>query len=168
MSNFCFIKSSISQRYNQTRLNWKDSKTFATVLQINYLYRIMKMKVNWDGLGIATSIICAIHCAILPLILSSFPLFGINIIHNVFFEWLMIAIAIMVGIYSLSHGYKKHHHQMLPIIVFSVGAFFLLIKQFTQTEYTFLFIAVICIISAHMINYRLCTRSKCSSAHHQH
>lgn len=128
----------------------------------------MKMKLNWDGLGIATSIVCAIHCALLPLLLSSLPLFGINIIHNIVFEWIMVAIAIGVGVYSLSHGYKKHHQQFLPIIVFSVGAVFLVLKQFVQTEYTFLFIAVICIISAHFINYRLCTRSKCNSAHHQH
>ncbi len=128
----------------------------------------MKMKLNWDGLGIATSILCAIHCALLPLMLTSLPLLGINIIHNLFFEWLMVIIAIGVGIYSLSHGYKRHHHQLLPIIVFSIGAFFLVIKQFIHTEFTFLTIAVVCIISAHYINYRLCTRSKCSSVHHQH
>ena len=40
----------------------------------------MKFKINWDAFGIAASVACAIHCAVLPLILSSLPLFGINII----------------------------------------------------------------------------------------
>ena len=56
----------------------------------------MNFKINWDGLGIATSLACAIHCAILPLILTSLPLFGVNIIHNMFFEWRMIALAFIV------------------------------------------------------------------------
>ncbi|MEO7446128.1 MAG: MerC domain-containing protein, partial [Ferruginibacter sp.] len=64
----------------------------------------MAVKLNWDGLGIATSLACAIHCAVLPLILTSLPLFGINIIHNSYFEWMMIALAFGVGIYSLYHG----------------------------------------------------------------
>jgi hypothetical protein len=39
----------------------------------------MKIKVNWDGLGIFTSIACAIHCGVLPFVLPALPLFGINI-----------------------------------------------------------------------------------------
>jgi hypothetical protein len=44
----------------------------------------MSKKINWDALGIATSLACAIHCALLPLFLSSLPLFGVNIIENTF------------------------------------------------------------------------------------
>jgi len=46
----------------------------------------MNFKTNWDGLGIITSLACAIHCVILPMIATSLPLFGINIIHNNVFE----------------------------------------------------------------------------------
>jgi hypothetical protein len=53
----------------------------------------MKHGINWDALGIATSLACAIHCAILPLILSSLPLFGINIVDNIGFEYFMIFLA---------------------------------------------------------------------------
>ena len=42
----------------------------------------MKLKINWDALGIGASLACAIHCALLPLFLSSLPLFGTNIINN--------------------------------------------------------------------------------------
>jgi MerC mercury resistance protein len=129
----------------------------------------MNVKLNWDGLGIATSLACAIHCAILPLILSSLPLFGINIIHNVFFEWGMIVLAFAVGSYSLFHGYIKHHRTLLPVLLFTAGCSFLVAKQvYHEYEFILLFPAVILIISAHYINYRLCHRSKCSSPHHQH
>ena len=129
----------------------------------------MNVKLNWDGLGIITSIACAIHCALLPLVLSSLPLFGINIIHNPLFEWSMIAIAFVIGVYALFHGYIKHHHSLLPVILFTIGFVFLFSKQFFHDhEVYFLIPAVSLIISAHYINYRYCHRSKCSSAHHQH
>ena len=120
-------------------------------------------------MGIGTSIACAIHCAVLPIMLSSLPILGINIIHNLFFEWGMIALAFIVGSYSLFHGYIKHHRSLIPVIIFSVGFIFLVLKQFfPQYEYLFLTIAVVLIISAHYYNYRLCHQSKCSSPHHQH
>ncbi len=129
----------------------------------------MKLKLNWDALGIATSVACAIHCALLPLLLSTLPLFGVNIIHNSFFEWGMIAMAFMVGSFSLIHGFVKHHRSLQPVSIFSIGFLFLVLKQFyAPLEYFFLFIAVSLIITAHFYNYRLCHRSKCASALHKH
>lgn len=129
----------------------------------------MKLKVNWDGLGIATSLACAIHCALLPLILTSLPLFGINIIHNLYFEWGMIIFAIGVGTYALYHGYLKHHRSYVPVTLFLIGCLFLVTKQLVYDyDKLFLFLAVILIVTAHYYNYRLCNRSKCASPHHKH
>lgn len=129
----------------------------------------MQLKLNWDGLGILTSIICAIHCALLPLILSSLPVFGVNIIHNAVFEWLMILMAYIIGSYSLYHGYMKHHRRMLPVVLFTIGCIFLALKQFVSAQsHVLLALAVVPIITAHYMNYRLCHRSKCRSPHHQH
>jgi hypothetical protein len=129
----------------------------------------MNIKINWDAMGIATSVACAIHCALLPVVLSSLPILGINIIHNSFFEWGMIALAFVVGSYSLFHGYVKHHRSSLPVLIFATGFIFLVLKQFFPSfELLFLSLAVILIISAHFYNYRLCHQSKCSSLHHKH
>ena len=129
----------------------------------------MNFKLNWDALGIATSIACAIHCALLPLMLTTLPIFGINIIHNLFFEWVMIILAFAVGAYSLFHGYIKHHRSFTAIIIFCIGFIFLVLKQFVVGfEIALLIFAVIFIISAHFHNYKLCHRSKCSSPHHSH
>lgn len=103
----------------------------------------MPVKVNWDLMGIAASVACAIHCAVLPVVISTLPVFGINIIHNSFFEWGMIALAFAVGCYSLLHGYIRHHKNYIPITVFSAGALFLVLKQFFASyEYLFLSFAV--------------------------
>ena len=129
----------------------------------------MKVKLNWDALGITTSVLCAIHCAVLPVIATSLPFFGINIIHNRTFEWSMIIFALLVGSYALVHGHIKHHQYYGPLALFLTGFCFLVVKQFfTAYEYWFLVPAVILIISAHYYNYKLCNRSKCASPHHSH
>ena len=117
----------------------------------------MKVHVNWDALGIGASLACAIHCALLPLFLTSLPLFGINILNNISFEIIMIGLAFWIGAYSLYHGYKKHHHSSLPLILFSSGFVFLVLKQFfIQYETWILIPAVTFIILAHLLNYRSC------------
>jgi hypothetical protein len=129
----------------------------------------MKIKLNWDAVGIATSVACAIHCALLPVLVTTLPVFGINIIHNGFFEWGMISFAFVVGSYSLFHGYFNDHRLFTPLFIFSVGFIFLVLKQFyPQVEYGFLAIAVVFIITAHYLNFRLCRKSKCASPHHKH
>jgi UPF0716 family protein affecting phage T7 exclusion len=117
----------------------------------------MKFKINWDAFGIATSVACAIHCAVLPLILSSLPLFGINIIENQGFELLMIGLAFVVGVYSLYHGRKKHHHSYTPLLLFSAGIVLMIVKSISQSHALWLLIpAVAAVIAAHFLNYRLC------------
>lgn len=120
------------------------------------------IKINWDALGVTVSIACAIHCALLPLVLSSLPLFGINIIDNVYFEYGMIALAFIVGAYSLYHGFKKHHHNWLPLIIFSVGMISLVAKQIFHNLHNYLLIpAVLFIIFSHFLNFKFCR-------HHNH
>jgi hypothetical protein len=118
---------------------------------------MFRIKINWDALGVGASIACAIHCAVLPLLFSSLPLFGLDFIQNKFFEYFMIGLAFVIGVYSLSHGFRKHHHRLYPILIFSAGFLFLLGKEINpKLEILFLVIAVTFIISAHYFNYRLC------------
>lgn len=124
-----------------------------------FLPSFMKAKINWDALGITTSVACAIHCAILPLFVSVLPLFGVNIIHNIAFEAGMVALAFCIGAYSFYHGYRKHHHNLLPSFLFVAGLFLLVLKLFFVHYETWLLIpAVSFIVSAHYLNYRLCRR----------
>ena len=117
----------------------------------------MKLKINWDAMGIGASLACAIHCALLPLFMSSLPLFGINIIENLAFEVGMIVLAFLIGAWSFYHGFKKHHHSPLPFLVFLAGFSFLVLKQvFHQHQLWLLIPAVILIVSAHVYNFRSC------------
>jgi hypothetical protein len=117
----------------------------------------MSFRINWDAVGITTSLACAIHCAVLPMVLSTLPIFGINIVDNVAFEYFMIVLALSIGCYSLWHGYRKHHHSFTPLIIFCFGISLLFAKQVWHAYQLWLLpIAVILIISAHLLNYRSC------------
>jgi MerC mercury resistance protein len=129
----------------------------------------MSTKINWDALGIATSVACAIHCAILPVLITTLPFFGINILHNAFFEWGMITLACLIGSFSLLHGYRKHHRSLTPLYIFLTGFIFLVLKQFfASLEYWFLAVAVIGIVTAHFYNYRLCHQGGAAETAHKH
>src|SRR5687768_17493904 len=114
-------------------------------------------KINWYALGISASLACAIHCALLPLFLQSLPLFGFNLIDNAFFEMFMICLAAAIGLYSLYHGWRKHHHRIGPLLLFSIGMLFLFAKQAWHSyQIWFLVPAVLMIVYAHYRNFRLC------------
>ena len=115
----------------------------------------MKLKINADMIGIGASIACAVHCAILPLFLTGLSVFGVNIIHNFWFETGMILLAGIVGTYSLRHGFFRHHRSPVPFLLFSAGMLFLFAKQYWHVyELILLPFAVILIISAHIFNFR--------------
>lgn len=127
----------------------------------------MNIKLNWDGIGIAASIICAIHCAFLPILASVLP--ALSGVHNLVFEWGMIVLAFVVGIYSLRHGYRKHHKNYLPFILFGLGFVLLVTKQFFhEAEIYFLIPAVMLIVGAHYRNFKMSRNRTCTSPHHKH
>ena len=117
----------------------------------------MKERFNWDAWGIAASLACAVHCAILPLLVSSLPIFGVNLVENVAFEYFMIVLAAAIGTYSLWHGYRNHHRRILPFLLFGLGIIFLVAKQiWHHYQFWLLPFAVSLIVMAHLDNYKYC------------
>src|SRR6201991_4292163 len=89
----------------------------------------MIRKINWDVLGISTSVLCAIHCAVLPLAVATLPVFGVNIVHNAVFEFGMIGLAFLIGSWALWHGFSHHHRRLTPWFLFVAGIMLLIAKQ---------------------------------------
>lgn len=117
----------------------------------------MRLKINWDAVGVTASFACAIHCAVLPVFLTSLPLFGVNIIDNPGFEYGMVVVALAVGCYSLYHGKNKHHHSWVPFRLFLAGMLLLILKvKWHDWQLWLLLPAVMLIITAHVLNYRFC------------
>lgn len=127
---------------------------------VRFYFCRMRFKINWDGIGVTASLACAIHCAVLPLIFTSLPFFGIELLDNPAFEMGMIALAAAIGCYSLLHGYKKHHHRLLPVFIFIAGILFLCAKQIWHDKQLWLLPpAVVLIVTAHYLNYKSCKKA---------
>ena len=145
------VRFSVHFGQNQNRF------IFCNNVAFSYFCPLMKSRINWDALGITTSVACAIHCAVLPLFFSVLPLFGVNIIHNIAFETGMILLALGIGIYSLYHGFRRHHHNKMPLFLFIVGIVLLVLRLYFVHYETWLLIpAVVLIVWAHFMNYRFC------------
>ena len=130
----------------------------------------MKLQINWNALGVSATVACAIHCALLPLFLSTLPLFGINILDNIYFEAGMMLIALLIGGLTLFHGYRKHHHRLIPLILFIIGMLFLIFKHFISDTVIWLIIpSSMLILLAYYLNWRLCRIAKhCHSSDCNH
>ena len=130
----------------------------------------MKLQINWNAIGVSASLACAIHCALLPLFISTLPLFGINILDNIYFEAGMMLIAFLIGGLTLLHGYRKHHHHLSPLFLFITGMFLLIFKHFFSATVIWLIIpSSILILSAYYLNWRYCRTAKhCHSSDCNH
>jgi len=96
----------------------------------NQLKRVQKIYLNnmkhfiksekLDQLGMTASLACAIHCAVLPFVLTTLPLFGLSFLAHSWVEMTMIGLSLFIGVYSLSTSYPKHK-RLLPIIILVMG-----------------------------------------------
>lgn len=65
---------------------------------------------SWlDRLGAAGSLLCAIHCALLPVGLALLPSLGLALWFDDGIERGFVAFATLLGILSLVWGYRRHH-----------------------------------------------------------
>jgi uncharacterized membrane protein len=148
----------------------KGNLNFATLLQDGYLCRLMKLQINWSALGVSAAVACAIHCALLPLFISTLPLFGINLLDNIYFEAGMILVALLIGGLTLLHGYRKHHHRLAPLFYFILGMGLLIINHFLPSKPILLVILSSgLIIIAYYLNWKYCRQAKhCHSSDCNH
>ncbi|KAF1711235.1 hypothetical protein CSC70_04790 [Pseudoxanthomonas kalamensis DSM 18571] len=64
---------------------------------------------SWlDRFGATGSLVCAIHCALLPLLITAMPALGVSSLLGERFEQAFILFASLLGLFSLTLGYRRH------------------------------------------------------------
>jgi MerC mercury resistance protein len=61
-----------------------------------------------DRVGFLASLICAAHCALLPIVIALLPAFGVAGALNDRFEALFAVFATVLGLFALVVGYRRH------------------------------------------------------------
>ncbi|MFK7815172.1 MAG: MerC domain-containing protein [Gammaproteobacteria bacterium] len=83
------------------------------------------LQIKFDRLAIALSSICAIHCAIFPIIASLIPLLSTTIhhghaLHEFWFHQFILIFILPVSILATISGYRFHRN-ILPTIITLLG-----------------------------------------------
>lgn len=69
---------------------------------------------NWtfsrvaDSVGSVGAMLCAAHCALLPLVIAALPALGISVFASTSVEWGFVTFATILALTSLWQGYRKH------------------------------------------------------------
>ena len=114
---------------------------------------------SWDVVGFSASTICAIHCAIVPLVILYTSMAGNDLVHNHTVENIILIFSATVGAISLFPAYRKHHQRLGPIAIFLFGIGGIILSRFhwpLLTESLQTTGGAITVATAHFINWRLC------------
>ncbi len=74
-----------------------------------------------DLIGFSASTICAIHCALMPFIIVSLPLIGLEFIADPIVEYIFIGASLVIGTFTFKHGFFNHHKKIYPFLLFLTG-----------------------------------------------
>lgn len=80
-----------------------------------------KLGSKLDSMGMTASTLCAIHCAIIPILITFLPLAGLGFLANPWFEWSMIILALLLGVSSIFLSYFRTHRRALPLFLLVIG-----------------------------------------------
>ncbi len=80
-----------------------------------------KIRPNLDIWGSIASLTCAIHCSILPIVLSFGILSGWSWLENEWIDFGFILISLFLVTWSLGSGYRSVHHIKTPLIIAICG-----------------------------------------------
>lgn len=125
----------------------------------------LKLSLYLDKIGITASVICAIHCAFLPVLITVLPLAGIGFMAKSRTESLMILLSILIAGVSLGSSYKLHQ-KYLPLILLLIGIVLIAIAHLFLPEKPGHFVTPVgglTVAAAHYFNWGF--SGKCSANH---
>jgi MerC mercury resistance protein len=119
-------------------------------------------RVNWDAIGVGASTLCAIHCLLLPIVLSFAPTLahfvpGTEAVHRTL-AYLLAA----VGLIAFWNGYKVHRRRVvllllaIGILAITVGAYADSLLSNHTWEVLITVAGSLFLIVAHSLNRTLC------------
>ena len=123
-----------------------------------------------DRVGFAASLLCAVHCAALPLVLAVLPALGLRVGGWIDFDQAFVVFATLLGATTLTLGWRRHrafHAWLLLVpglVLVWVGAFTRL-HDHSMTHVAVMTAGGLLLAAAHLVNLRLThARSQPTSA----
>ena len=123
-----------------------------------------------DRAGATASFLCAIHCALMPLVISLLPLLGLSFLASEPVEWALLAASATLGSWSLCLGFRQHRSRRVFMALGVALALLVAGRVFHEHHLgawgpILMVLGGFSMMGAHLLNHRLCHACKqCSSS----
>ncbi len=114
-----------------------------------------------DRLGATGSLLCAVHCALLPVLIAVLPSLGLDAVLGERFEEAFVLFATLLGGYSVLAGYRRHRLSqalalMLPgLLILWLGVLYAPLHQSQWPHALVMTLGGTLVGLAHLANLRL-------------
>lgn len=120
-----------------------------------------------DIVGATASVVCAVHCAGVALLLGIAP--ALEIVSQPWVDWLFLGASMLVGLLALVPGFRQHR-QPMPLLLFTGGITILCMARLLRMppstlELTIVLVAASALITAHWRNRGELRSCSCSARH---
>ena len=125
---------------------------------------------NLDKVGATASFLCAIHCAIMPFVLTMLPLVGLSFLASEPVEWALLAFSAILGTLSLCVGFREHRSRRVFAFL-GIALALLVAGRIFHESYegwwgpVFMVAGGFTMMGAHWLNHSLCRSCRKCSAH---
>lgn len=113
-----------------------------------------------DRVGLGSSFLCALHCALLPILLALAPALGLKFNGWVDFDQAFVIFATLLGATTLTLGYRRHREfhawaLLAPGLALVWAASFTELHNHTATHLVLMVVGGVLLALAHLLNLRL-------------
>lgn len=121
-----------------------------------------------DKASISLSVVCAIHCLLLPLALVLIPSLAVLPIADERFHQLLVVLVLPLSLFALTMGCRRHRRWGvmacgalgLTVLLLTMLAGHEILGEFGEKSLTLL--GAILVAFSHVINFRHCKTTKCT------
>ena len=118
------------------------------------------LAVSGDRVGMVGSVLCAVHCALLPFVIAALPALGVGALPWVDIDQAFTVFATVLGITTLSYGYRRHRAfrawlMLIPGLALVWLGSFTALHDHSTAHVVVMVAGGLAIAAAHFVNLRL-------------
>lgn len=113
-----------------------------------------------DRIGLTASFLCAVHCALMPVLLALLPAFGLNVGGWIDIDQTFVVFATLLGATTLTLGWRRHRAfrawaLLLPGLLLVWAGSFTALHDHSLLHAAVMVAGGLLLAGAHLLNLRL-------------